>query len=286
MAVKEKNTVKKEKLEETTRIRVDDNRINDVNSLDISFVEGNNKPDKEKIFVEKKDHTFLYGILKGLVFTLVIVTLLVFLYMYARDNNLLEKIFKVTPTEIKEEKKEKVIKKMDYNYLFLGDYHTYGMEFNEFYKPFVQICNDDYTTSDILENLKDYIYVYNPSDIFIELGNNDIKEDTSVKEVVNNIESIINGIKLNRSMANIYIESLYPINDEIDGFDSDIDKELIKDINEELEKMAKRLDINYVDMYKELSEDDLLKEDYTDDGINLNDDGYRKVFKVINRLID
>lgn len=300
MAVKKKETVKEEKkkttrkkkeevvkLEDTTRIRVDDNRINDAESLDVSFMEGKKKRvNKERILKEKKDHSFIYSLLKGFVILLVISTLLVFGYMYARDNDLLDKVFKVKPQEVKKEEKEKPINKMDYNYLFLGDYHTYGMEFNDFYKPFVQVCNEEYTTNDVLENLRDYIYIYNPSDIFIELGNNDIKEDTSVKQVINNLESIVNGIKLNRSMANIYIESLYPINDEIEGYDSDIDKELIKDINEEIKNMAKRLDIKYIDMYTELSENDLLKEDYTDDGITLNEDGYKKVFKVINRLID
>jgi len=300
MAVKKKETVKEEKkkttrkkkeevvkLEDTTRIRVDDNRINDAESLDVSFMEGKKKRvNKERILKEKKDHSFIYSLLKGFVILLVISTLLVFGYMYARDNDLLDKVFKVKPQEVKKEKVEKPINKMDYNYLFIGDYHTYGMEFNDFYKPFVQVCNEEYTTNDVLENLRDYIYIYNPSDIFIELGNNDIKEDTSVKQVINNLESIVNGIKLNRSMANIYIESLYPINDEIEGYDSDIDKELIKDINEEIKNMAKRLDIKYIDMYTELSENDLLKEDYTDDGINLNEDGYKKVFKVINRLID
>ena len=297
MAVKKKETVKDEKktrkkkeevkLEDTTRIRIDNGRINDADSLDVSFMEGKKKRvNKEKILKEKKDHSFFYSILKGFLIILVVSTLLVFLYMYARDNNLLEKIFKVNTTQVKEDKKEDNIKKMDYNYLFVGDHHTYGMEFVEFYKPYVKVCNDEYTTEDILDDLKDYIYVYNPSDVFIELGNNDLKNDVSVKEIVNNLESIIKGIKLNRSMANIYIESLYPINDNIEGFDSDINKDLIIDINKEIELMAKRENINYIDMYSELSENDLLKEDYTDDGINLNEDGYKRVFKVINRLLD
>ena len=291
-AVKEEKVVKKkkkeEKIEDTTRIRIDDSRINDADSLDVSFMEGKkNNVNKEKILKEKKDHSIFYSILKGFIFILVIATLLVFLYMYARDNNLIEKIFKVNPTVVKEEKKEENnIKKMDYNYLFIGDYHTQGMEFIDFYKPYVKVSNDDYTTSDILDDLKDYIYIYNPSDVFIELGINDFNEETSVKDIVDNIESIVNGIKLNRSMANIYIESLYPINDTIDGYDNDIDKSLIEDVNKELELMCKRLDITYVDMYKELSENGLLKEEYTEDGISLNDDGYKRVFKVINGLLE
>ena len=39
-------------------------------------------------------------------------------------------------------------------------------------------------------------------------------------------------------------------------------------------------------MYSELLEDDKLKEDYSDDGINLNENGYKRVFKVINRIVD
>ena len=39
-------------------------------------------------------------------------------------------------------------------------------------------------------------------------------------------------------------------------------------------------------MYNELLEDDSLKDNYTDDGINLNEDGYKRVFKVINRIVE
>ena len=177
---------------------------------------------------------------------------------------------------------------MDYNYLFVGDYHTDGMEFDEFYKPYVKVCNEDYTTNDILDDLRDHIYVYNPTDVFIELGVNDFKGETSINDVVSNLKSIVTGIQNNRSMATIYVSSLYPVNDTIDGFDKDenLTNDFIKDVNNEIKTMCKNLDVKYIDMYSELSEDDLLKENYTDDGIRLNEDGYKKVFKVINRYIE
>lgn len=289
MAVKKEKTNKKEvKLEDTTRIRVTEDRINDAESLDISFVEGNKKrTNKAKILKEKKDHSFLYGILKFLVLFLIVAVLFVFAFMYARDNNLLENVFHIKP-QVRVEVKEKEIKIMDYNYLFIGDYHTDGMEFDEFYKPYVKVCNPLYTTEDILDDLRDHIYVYNPTDVFIELGVNDFKGETSISEVVSNLESIVKGIKNNRSQATIYVESLYPINDTIEGFNSDnnLNNDFIKDINNEIKTMCKNLDVNYIDMYNELSENDLLKDNYTDDGIRLNSDGYKKVFKVINRYID
>lgn len=288
--VKKVKTTKKEKVDEnTTRIRIDGDRINDAESLDISFVDGNkNKTNKSKILKEKKDHSFLYGILKTFVLFLIVAVLFVFAFMYARDNNLLEKVFHVKP-QVRVEVKEKEIKAMDYNYLFIGDYHTYNMKFEDFYKPYVKVSNEDYTTNDILDDLRDHIYVYNPTHVFIELGVNDFKSDTSVGDVVSNLKSIIKGIQNNREMATIYVESLYPINNKVEDYNEDlkiVDNDFIKEVNKEIEVMCKELKVNYIDMYDELSEKDLLKDNYTDDGISLNKDGYSKVFKVLNRYID
>ena len=284
MAIKK---IKDKKVDEpTTKIRVTEDRINDANSLDVSFIEGNqNKANKEKILKEKKDHSFLYGIVKTLVLFLIVAVLFVFAFMYARDNNLLENIFHIKP-QVRVQVKEKEVKTMDYNYLFIGDYHTDGLEFDNFYKPYVKISNEGYTTSDILDDLREHIYVYNPTDVFIELGSNDLTDENSISEVVNNLKKIVRGIQNNRSLATIYVESLYPINDTKDGFNSNLSIEYIKKVNKEIESMCKSLDVTYIDMYKELSEDDLLKEDYTDDGVKLNSDGYKKVFKVINRYIE
>ena len=282
--MKSKNT--KKVVEDTTRIRITEDRINDADSIDVSFIDGNkNKINKEKILKEKKDHSFLYGILKTLVLFLIVAVLFIFAFMYARDNNLLENVFHIKP-QVKVKVEEKEVKTMDYNYVFIGDYHTEGLEFDNFYKPYVKVSNDSYTTIDILDDLKDHIYVYNPTHVFIELGSNDLVDENSISELVNNLKRIVRGIQNNRSLATIYVESLYPVNDTVDDFNSDISIELIKKANIEIKSMCKDLDINYIDMYEELVEDDLLKKEYTDDGIKLNSDGYKKVFKVINRYIE
>ena len=282
--MKSKNT--KKVVEDTTRIRITEDRINDADSIDVSFIDGNkNKINKEKILKEKKDHSFLYGILKTLVLFLIVAVLFIFAFMYARDNNLLENVFHIKP-QVKVKVEEKEVKTMDYNYVFIGDYHTEGLEFDNFYKPYVKISNDSYTTSDILDDLREHIYVYNPTHVFIELGSNDLVDENSISELVNNLKRIVRGIQNNRSLATIYVESLYPVNDTVDDFNSDISIELIKKTNIEIKSMCKDLDINYIDMYEELVEDDLLKKEYTDDGIKLNSDGYKKVFKVINRYIE
>jgi lysophospholipase L1-like esterase len=242
----------------------------------------------KKILKGKKDYSLIFDILKVILLVVVIIFLLLAGFIYVSKNDILKKgIFETKKVE--KTKKEKVVdSKMDYNYLFVGDFHTDGLEFEDFYKPYVKVSNSDYTTMDILDDEKDYIYVYNPTDVFIQLGYNDFKNETSIREVVENLEKIINGIKINRQYANVYVESIYPINDKIDGYEKDkevINNDFIIDINNEIEAMCKRNNIKYINIYSELSDNDLLKEEYTDDGINLNSDGYKKVFKVINRYI-
>lgn len=272
-------------LEDTTRIRIDDVRINDAESLDVSFIEGrknkkvreNNKA-KENILKEKKDFSFIFSVIK-ILFILIVLGVIIFLgAMAIKETN----IFKDTDKkETKEEKKTEKVKLSD-NYLFVGDFYIDNMNFDEFIYSYVKSGNKDYTTSDLLDNLNNDIYVYNPSSVFIEIGYNDLINEVEENTILNNIEDIIKGIKSNREYAKIYIESLYPINSK----DSKIDNDTIKNFNERLEKLVKSLEVNYIDMYSELVEDDLLKESYTDDGILLNEDGYKRVFKVINKIVD
>ena len=281
------------KLEDTIRIRIDDDRVNDVDSLDTSFIEGRrrekvreDKKARENILKESKDYSGVFTVFK-VIFSIVLLVGIMFLgSIVIKKTNIFEK--KVSsPKEEKKEIKEKV--KIEDNYLFVGDYYVDDMDFEDFLYPYVKVSNKDYTTSDLLENIEDDVYMYNPSDVFIELGINDLNNGVEESEIINNLENIITGIKSNRKYARIYIESLYPINIKEESestLKEDIDNDVIKSFNKKLEKLSKSLDVNYIDMYSELSEDDLLKEKYTDDGIHLNEDGYKRVFKVINRIVD
>ena len=279
------------KLEDTTRIRVDDVRINDADSLDVSFIDGRkskkvdkDKKAKENILKEKKDYSSIFDFLK-LIIVISVIGVVLFLGSLAIKNT----NFFSNNNDNKEskEKKEPEKIKISYNYLFVGDSYTDNMNFDGFLYSYVKVSNKEYTTSDLLDNLNDDVYVYNPSSVFIELGYNDLVNGVEENTILNNIEDIIKGIKSNREYAKIYVESLYPINSDVEGYkDNNIDNDTIKKFNTKLEKLVKSLDVNYIDMYSELLEDNALKESYTDDGVLLNDDGYRRVFKVINKIVD
>ena len=79
------------------------------------------------------------------------------------------------------------------------------------------------TSSDLFNHIKERIYCYNPSHIFINIGINDLADNKSNNEIIENLSKIIEGIKgISRPVAKICIESLYPINKDVDDYDSDI----------------------------------------------------------------
>ena len=273
------------KLEDTVRIRIDEDRVNDAESLDTSFIEGKKKvksKTKEKLLTESKDYSSFFNVLKYIFYVLA-AGCIVFLGILAlKNNHLFDKT--VEKEEEKEEVKEKVV--LPDNYLFVGDFYIKNMDFEDFLYPYVKVSDLEYTTSDLINNIEDDIYVYNPSSIFIEIGYNDLVNGVEESTIISNLEEIIEGIKSNREYSKIYVESLYPIEESEDEDNKNITNEQIISLNKKIKKLTETLEVNYVDMYNELLEDDSLKDNYTDDGINLNEDGYKRVFKVINRIVE
>ena len=175
------------------------------------------------------------------------------------------------------------------NYLFLGDsiteYYDLGKYFIDL--PVVNSGISGDTTDDILSNMKERVYDYNPSKIFLLIGTNDLEIDKSVDEIVDDIKEIVKGIKDNRPEAEIYIESVYPVNSDIneDLVDKRENEDIIA-INEELEEYAEEENLTYIDIYNLLvTEDGVLNTEYTKDGLHLNDKGYDVVTKTLEKYL-
>ena len=113
-----------------------------------------------------------------------------------------------TETEMKniEKAKEKAVKevktKQGKNYVFLGDSITDWYPFNEFFDGNTPIINSGfagYKTKDLLNNLDETVYRYNPTKVFIQIGTNDLNSDDSNSEIAyDNILELIKEIKTNR----------------------------------------------------------------------------------------
>lgn len=286
--IKNTNTSKDKDLDATT-------------NLDISFIDGKNKkkPVLEKTEIldveeivkaneafnsEKPTSDFkMVSLILGVVCLVLMFTVCYFLLNRVSTSNLVQKeIIKEVPV-------------VDDNYVFLGDSITDWYDLDKYFEglPVVNSGVSGYSTNNILNNMNKMVYQYNPSKVFILIGINDLELKVDDDVVANNIRKIVQGIKKNRRYAKIYVESIYPINnsddDKIEGsiINGNRKNSDIIDINNKLVKLAEEEGVTYIDLHKELVDDEgLLKIEYTVDGLHLSSEGYEKVTEVLRKYIN
>jgi lysophospholipase L1-like esterase len=119
------------------------------------------------------------------------------------------------------------------------------------------------------------------------IGTNDIGSGVSKEEIVNNIKKIISMIKEKKPNTKIYLETIYPVNNNKRKQDNMRNNKIISDINNELKEYCENSDIYFIDVYSHLvDESNMLKDEYTGDGLHLNNLGYEEVTKVLKPYID
>lgn len=217
----------------------------------------------------------------------------ILLVVISSKNNSLEEVNNTLEKE-KDNYKEEVesLEKSYTNYLFLGDSITEYYDLDKYF-PDIPVVNSGIagdTTDDILSDMKRRVYDYNPSKVFILIGTNDMLEDKTNEEIVNNIKEIVNGIKENRSEAEIYIESIYPVNRSMDRrlymVGSRQNKDIIE-INKMIKEYCDEEGLTYINTYDELlDEDGNLKKDYSEDGLHLSSEGYDVVTESLEKYLN
>lgn len=287
---------KTKKIDNTVRIRIDEDRLNDSDSLDTSFLGKRikekaqvDKKIRDKILREKKTTKIGPSFFKKLFFLLgVFCIIIVVVLVIINYDDLLKTNVKVDEPIVEEETIDSEI--VDDNYLFIGNFYLEDMNFDEleFYKPHVVITQSDLKTKDLLDKMKKDVYNYNPSHVFLQIGLDELVDDYNMDEIIGRYRIIIESIKENRPYAKIFVESLYPVDLEHEDYDSSLDNitnDMIIDYNEKLMELTNSLDITYIDLFNELSDGKKLKNVYTVDGIHLNSDGNKKVWKKLRKFV-
>ena len=167
-------------------------------------------------------------------------------------------------------------KKEKHEYLFLGDSITdrYDLQSHFSNYPIINSGIGGNKTIDILENLDNRVFKYNPD----------------VKYVYNNIDKIVTHIKKKFPKCEIFIESIYPINDSIPLSEgqptvNDILTRVVEE-NKLIEAYCKKNNYTYIDVYSSLIDDNgKLKKRYTEDGIHLNEYGYKMTTYIIKKKV-
>lgn len=182
------------------------------------------------------------------------------------------------------------------NYVFLGDSITDFYDLDNYFDNKYSIVNSGINgnrVDDILKNMNDRVYRYNPSDVVILIGINDILyKNSSIDEVTKKIEKLTKQIKKHNSYCNIYIQSIYPTNDKWKKEhnnsvpDESILKEKILKINKNIKKYCKENNITYVNVHDSLvNKDGYLDKEYTNDGLHPNEKGYEIITKIIKKEV-
>ena len=181
----------KEVSDVTTRIRIDDIRLNDSDSLDTSFLEGraekqvkkNTRKVKDNILKDNSKRNRKFTIIRKVLICILAVLIVLFGIIFVIDfvkNNVSTNKKSNKAVSIKAKKDdEKVF--IDNNYIFVCDFYTEKFDFNEFELDYHYVNNSDaeLTTGDVLDDVNDYVIKYNPSIVFIELGINDLNIDSN-----------------------------------------------------------------------------------------------------------
>lgn len=257
-------------------------------TLDTSFIENkkNVTSKKNTSKVEKPKVEIVYKYIYRIPFFVMLMLLLILcsigIYHYATVNH--SKTVDATKAEVT----------VDDNYLFLGDSITSVYDLEKYY-PDLPVVNSGISgnmTNDILGNMEERVYRYNPSKVFLLIGTNDLLKDSSVDDIVDGVTKIVTNIQKNRPYSKIYLESILPVNH---SDDDKIDEEMvskkrpnekIREINSKLKEMAVKKKITYIDLYTVLADDNQeLKLEYTSDGLHLSEEGYRKVTDVLMNYI-
>jgi len=228
----------------------------------------------------------------SLMTVLMIISIISTTLLLKNDNKIL------TKKEDKQSNKRNEIKKdlSSENYVLLGDSITEYYSIDEFFDediPIVKSGFAGYRTKDILKNLDEYVYRYNPTKVFILIGTNDLNSDESDQYIAyENIIKIIKGIKKKRENTEIYLESIYPINQSdnekvIKENTGKRDNEIIKELNAKLKNYCEKNDVTYIDVYDKLLDNEgNLAIEYTVDGLHISEKGYSKITNILLKYME
>lgn len=169
--------------------------------------------------------------------------------------------------------------------VFVGDSLTEMGSWSEFFPESIinnrGIGGD--TTTGLLNRLET-ITRNNPSQIFLMIGINDIcLEKKSSKQIIANYRKILDYLSSYRELK-VYVQSILPVNKLGVRRFKQVNHQ-ITEINQELEKLAKEFEYEYINLYSYFSDANAeLDRQYTQDGIHLTGKGYLLWIEVIDKF--
>ena len=168
--------------------------------------------------------------------------------------------------------------------VFIGNSITNSAEWNELF-PQKRVKNRGISgdTSEGVYDRLDPVVKGKPAKIFILIGINDISRVIEVENIVQNMKRIVEKIQTESPKTKIYIQSILPVNPDFGMFKGHEKPQLIKEINQQYQNIAKEYNVNYINLYPHFLEEgtDRMNKKYTNNGLHLLGEGYLLWSKII-----
>lgn len=136
-------------------------------------------------------------------------------------------------------------------------------------------------------NRIDYISSYNPKEIFISIGINDILRGKRPEDILAEIKQLVSKID---STTIVYFHSILPVNSELyilaESEEIDIINQNVEILNQMIESELTSDRLIYVNIYKIMTLNKELSSEYTTDGLHLNGDAYQLWVAELRRIKD
>lgn len=158
---------------------------------------------------------------------------------------------------------------------FLGDSETELFPLNEKFKT-TQIKNRGITGSEVADVLKTASGLPISNNIFLMAGINDIYDNVDEKMTIKNYEALLDLLKQKNPSTTICVQSVLPIADK------KLNEKVMR-INQLLEQVCKKRNMQFIDMYNLFLSDGVLKKDLTVDGTHLTSKGYTIWFEILKK---
>lgn len=173
--------------------------------------------------------------------------------------------------------------------LFIGDSITWLYKLNKHFpgRKFINRGISGDRTTNILSRCEHTFENIKAEKIVILAGINDLGGDgSSSYEVLVNLFKIVESAKRYNPDAEIFVESVYPVNNDGNNKRHDTCTEKIHEVNDSLREKADELGYTYIDMFSVLrTENDGFIESYTYDGLHPTEKGYEAITKELKKHI-
>lgn len=149
-----------------------------------------------------------------------------------------------------------------------------------------------FVTEELLENIDTCIIDLQPSKLFINIGTNDLSDSRrSFEEIFERYGKILSIVTEKVDDVSMYLMAYYPVNynaatEEMKPCLKIRSNEKIKAANEEVARLARKFNANYIDVSEPLKDENGdLKAEFTIEGMHINEQGYRAVYPLIKQYI-